>query len=118
MKYGDALAEVQTQIEAAGIPCYIDAEKAMAPCALLVPGVLRFDRLSGSEDYSAEVDVYLLAPGNNSLDALNHLQDLLEQLSTAFPIPEAEPISFPLGSAGSIPLPGLAITLNLNVSKD
>lgn len=118
MKYGDTLLEIQAQIEAAGIPCYIDAEKAMAPCALLIPGMVRYDRLSGSQDYTAEVDVYLLAPNNSSYIALNELQDLLEQLQTAFPIPEAEPIAYPLGTAGNIPLPGLAITLNLNVSKD
>lgn len=120
MLYGDALQEVVTALDNAGVTSTTEMSQVQLPGALVVPGTMTFDYLDG-DNFSANIDVYLLVRNNGSVQSLNDLQDLLTKFRTVFDAIEAEPISLSLPNAtgGSPdPVPGLQLTLQATITKD
>lgn len=118
MLYGDAIAEIVTGLKNAGINATTETANLQLPGALVVPGVMAFDRLDG-EDYSAEVSIYLLTSNKGSIQSLNDLQALLAKCRQVFPIPEAEPISLALPNvSGPDGSPGLLINLQIEITEE
>lgn len=116
MKYGDALEQIVSELDAGGIIATADASKIQLPGALVVPGMVTFNRLD-PDTYEATVDVYLLTADRGSLESLNDLQDLLQTFRQIFDVLEAEPLSLQVPNYPN-PLPGLVISLNLEITKD
>jgi hypothetical protein len=118
MLYGDALAEVVTGLNNAGINATSELSRVQYPGALVVPGTLSFDLLD-SDNYSAEFDIYLLTSNKGTVQSLNDLQDLLNKFRSVFQAVEAEPISLTIPNAsGPDPVPGLLLTLQATITKD
>jgi hypothetical protein len=113
---GDALQEVVDTLTAAGVPASTEPGELDLPGAFVVPGVINFDLLSG-DDYSMVIDIYLLTPNNGAIEAINSLQDMLVKVRTVYGVPNAEPMSLPLGN-GQEALPGLLISLQATITKD
>ena len=120
MLYGDAIAEIVQGLKNAGINATAEPSKLHLPGALVVPGTMTFDILD-ADNFSAEIDIYLLTSNKGSIQSLNDLQELLTKFRTAFQAVEAEPISLNLPNAtgGSPdPVPGLQLTLQATITKD
>lgn len=117
MLYGDALQEIVTGLKNAGIKATTEIANLQLPGALVIPGPMTFDILDG-ENYSAEIEVYLLTSNKGSIQSLNDLQELLTDFRTVFNVSEAEPISLPLTNLAPDPVPGLLITLQATITKD
>lgn len=115
---GDALAEVVQALRDAGINATTEPSEVQLPGALVVPGTLTFDLLD-AENYSANIDIYLLTSNKGSVQSMNDLQTLLNKFRVAFQIPEAEPISLNLPNvSGPDPVPGLLITLKATITEE
>ena len=118
MLFGDAIAEVVTKLQDAGINATAEPSQVHLPGALVVPGTMTFDILD-ADNYSAEIDIYLLTINNGSVQSLNDLQELLTRFRSVFQIVEAEPISLPLSNIGGPdPVPGFLITIQATITKD
>lgn len=117
MRISEALSEVVTRLEAAGVEASADAGKLVFPGAFVVPGMITYPYLDKST-FDFQIDIYLLTVDNGAIDAIDKLQDLLEKVQTVFDVPEAEPISLPVGQIAGVPLPGLLISLQTTITKD
>lgn len=117
MRIGEALSEVVARLEAAGVEASVDAGQLVFPGAFVVPGMITFPYLDKST-YEMNIDIYLLTTDNGGIDAIEKLQDLLDKVQTVFDVPEAEPISLPVGQYAGNPLPGLLISLKTTITKD
>lgn len=118
MLYGDAVAEIVQSLENAGISATAEPAKLHLPGALVIPGTMTFDILD-ADDYSADIDIYLLTSNKGSVQSLNDLQELLTKFRSVFQVVEAEPISLNLPNiGGNDPVPGLQLTLRATITKD
>lgn len=117
MKYGDALQDLVSQLDAGGITATTELATLQLPGALVVPGTLQFEYLD-PDNYSANVDVYLLVADHGSIESMNDAQDLLTKFRAIFKVLEAEPIALPAPNHGADPLPGFLVTLALTITKD
>jgi hypothetical protein len=118
MLYGDAIAEVVQGLKDAGINATSEPSKLHLPGALVVPGTMTFDILDG-DNYSAQIDIYLLTSNKGSIQSLNDLQELLTKFRSVFQAVEAEPLSLNLPNiGGNDPVPGLLLTLQATITKD
>ncbi len=118
MLYGDALDEIVTALQGAGINATSELSSVQLPGALVIPGTLSFDLLD-SDNYSAEFDIYLLTSNKGTVQSLNDLQDLLMKFRSVFQVVEAEPISLTIPNVGGPdPVPGLLLTLQATITKD
>ena len=117
MRYGDALEEIETALQNAGLRATTEPSKLHLPGALIVPGTMSFEILD-QEDYVASIDIYLLTANKGSIRSLNDLQDMLTILRGVFVIPEAEPITLDLNNISKDPIPGLLINLQATITKD
>lgn len=115
---GDALQEVVDALQDAGINATTEPKKLQLPGALVIPGTLEFDLLD-SENYSFNIDIYLLTSEKGSVHSMNDLQALLNKARTKYSFPNAEPISLTLPNIGGPdPVPGLLIALQATITEE
>lgn len=116
MKYGEALADIVDQLNAAGMRATTEPNEVQTPGVLVIPGVMTFDYLD-HENFSAQFDVYIVTSNNGTIQSINDLQDELAVFRTVFQALEAEPVMVPLPNYND-PVPGLLITLQATITKD
>lgn len=117
MLYGDALQEIVTALDNAGIAATTEMAQLQLPGALVVPGAISFDFLD-LENYSAIVDVYLVTADQGSVESLNALQGLLTKARTVFNFLEAEPVRLPVKNSAPDAIPALLLTLEVTITKE
>lgn len=117
MLYGDALQEIVTGLDNAGLRATTEVSELQLPGALVVPGPISFEYLD-HENYTANVEVYLLTADHGSVNSMNELQELLANFHTVFDALEAEPLSLNLPNISQNPIPGLLINLQATITKD
>lgn len=85
--------ELAAELTTAGIRATADPRSATPPCVLITPAGRTFDLACG---YTAQWNLYALAPGTGNADAHKVLSELVDDLAAVLPLESADPVSYVL----------------------
>lgn len=112
MSISDALIEIVASLNDAGIYATAEPASMELPGAIVLPGVIEFNRLAG---FDMTFEIYLVTKQHRTqAEVMDDLQELLEKFRTVYQIPDAQPVALPQ-TTGS-PLPALLINLTANIT--
>ena len=115
MLVGAALLDVVELIRSANVEATDDARSLTLPGALVMPGSIAFDRLD-ADDYSLDVEVYLVVGDHGTSIALDQLGEMLESVRNVLGVGSAEPVTLNLINHASDPLPAFKLTATVSVT--
>jgi hypothetical protein len=111
----EAINDIVDSLKAAGIAATADPSELELPGVLVMPGLIEFPYLSGTQ-FDQEFDLFLLVSPKGGVENWVDLQALLQKLRTVYEIPEALPVSVPLPNHSAGPVPALQVTLKTTIS--
>jgi hypothetical protein len=111
----EAINDIVDSLKAAGLAATADPSKLELPGVLVMPGLIEFPYLDGSQ-FDQEFNLYLLTSPKGGVENWVDLQDLLQKTRSVYEIPEALPVSVPLPNHSTGPVPALLVTLKTTIS--
>jgi hypothetical protein len=109
-----ALETMHAAYTAAGIPACLDKRDLNPPALYIAIPTIRYNRLGPA--YTAELDVYAVAPNIGRMDALDQLGALLTAARAVYGFDTAYPVDLVVPTLAADPLPAYRVPLTITIT--